>query len=78
MPEVFSATAFALDPGEISQPVVSPFGVHLIKCLAIKPGEQTWQDVRGDLYQAVSRYLFRWAAERQRPLATIEIAPAYQ
>jgi parvulin-like peptidyl-prolyl isomerase len=72
MPESFSAVAFALEAGQISPPVVSSFGVHLIQCLQIVPGDKTWQQVRGDLHEAVSGYLFRWAADRQRPHATIE------
>ncbi|MCL4201279.1 MAG: peptidylprolyl isomerase [Pirellulaceae bacterium] len=72
MPEPFSAAAFALEAGQVSPPVVSVFGVHLIQCQQIVPGDKTWQQVRGDLHQAVSRYLFRWAADRQRPHARIE------
>jgi len=73
MPEAFSAAAFDLEAGQVSEPVVSPFGVHLIQCLEILPGDKTWKDARDDLHGAVTRYLFRWAADRQRPQATIEI-----
>jgi parvulin-like peptidyl-prolyl isomerase len=73
MPEAFSAAAFDLDVGQLSPPVVTTFGVHLIQCIEIIPGDKTWQQVRAELYQAVSQHLYRWAAERQRNRATIEI-----
>jgi len=73
MPEPFSQAAFALDKGQTSQPVVSPVGVHLIQCAEIKPGKNTWQDVRTKLVPAVTLYLFEWVADQQRPNATIEI-----
>ncbi len=74
MSEDFSKTAFALKPGEISEPLVSPFGIHLIAVLAAKPGQRTWQDAAGELRPAVTLYLFRWIAEQQRPQAKIEYA----
>ena len=73
MPEAFGQAAFALEPGAISPPVVTEAGVHLIQCVEIKPGSRTWQEVRGELEPTVTRYLFRWAADRQRPQARIEI-----
>jgi len=76
MPEAFTEAAFALEPGTISPPVVTASGVHLIQCLEVKPGTQRWQDVRADLELAVTRHLFRWAADRQRPHAKIEIRRA--
>lgn len=76
MPESFSQAAFALEPEAISPCVITPFGVHLIQCLEIKPGTKRWQDVRDELEPAVTQHLFRWAADRQRPLAKIEIGDA--
>jgi parvulin-like peptidyl-prolyl isomerase len=78
MPEAFSQAAFALEPETISPPVVTEAGVHLIQCLEIKPGSLGWQDVRAELEPAVTRHLFRWAADRQRPHAKIEVHDAKQ
>ncbi len=76
MPEEFSAAAFALEVGEVSPPVVTGFGVHLIKCLEVKPGKKRWPDVRRELEPAAGRFLFRWIADRERPGATIEYTGA--
>jgi parvulin-like peptidyl-prolyl isomerase len=76
MPEPFSAAAFALKEGEVSQPVVTPFGVHLLRVLETKAGQTAWEDVRGDLEQAVATYLFAWAAGQQRPHSQIEFTGA--
>lgn len=72
MPESFSAAAFALQPGKISQPVETTFGVHLITCLEVKPGTRTWQDAADELRPAIIRYLFRWIADKERPTAQLE------
>ncbi len=72
MPEPFSKVAFDLKEGEVSQPVVSPFGVHLIQCLEVKPGQRRWQDVRTELEEGVTQYLFEWVVKRQRSNAQIE------
>ena len=74
MPEDFSRAAFALKVGEMSQPLVSPFGVHLIAVLEAKPGQKTWQDAAGELRPAVTLYLFRWIANQERAKAKIEYA----
>ena len=72
MPEAFTRAAFALEPGEVSPPVITTAGVHLIQCLQVKPGTKRWQDARAELEAAVTRHLFRWAADQQRPRAKIE------
>jgi parvulin-like peptidyl-prolyl isomerase len=72
MPEEFSAAAFALQAGEVSQPVTTKFGVHLIQVLEIKPGEKTAEDVATILRPAVTRYVFAWLADKDRETAKIE------
>lgn len=72
MPENFSAAAFALAEGDVSPPVETTFGVHLIQCLEVKAGQRTWQEATEELRPAVIRYLFRWLADKERPEAKIE------
>jgi parvulin-like peptidyl-prolyl isomerase len=74
MADAFSQAAFALKQGEISQPVATPFGIHLIKVTDIKPGKKTWQDVRDELQPALSEFLLRKLINEQVGNATLEFA----
>lgn len=72
MIEPFAQAAFALEPGEISQPVLTPFGVHLIKTTDAKPGKETWQAARKQLEADAARDLFTKLGEQERSTAKIE------
>jgi peptidyl-prolyl cis-trans isomerase C len=75
MAEQFSKAAFALKPGEVSQPVSTPFGIHLIKVTDVKPGKKTWQDERDALQQSMSNFLFSQVLKKQLDKATLEFSP---
>jgi parvulin-like peptidyl-prolyl isomerase len=77
MPEAFSKAALALDVGQVSPPVETSFGVHLITCLEVKRGERTWQEAREELRPAMTRYLFEWLQARRAKSAKIEYSAAY-
>lgn len=64
MPEEISATAFKLATGEISEPIVTPLGVHLVTVTEQKPGKKTWSDCREELHAAVTAYLLRYLREQ--------------
>jgi parvulin-like peptidyl-prolyl isomerase len=72
MVESFSRAAFSLKPGETSEPVITPFGVHLIHCTEIKPGQGTWSDARDELSRALADERFVQLAEAARAGAKIE------
>lgn len=78
MPEEFSTAAFALEAGQVSVPVRTKVGVHLIRCLEIQPGKKTWVDVRPELETAVAKYLFQWTADQERDRAKIQRTGAVQ
>jgi parvulin-like peptidyl-prolyl isomerase len=78
MPESFAAAAFKLDVKQVSPPVQTAFGVHLIQLLEVKPGKRTWQEARAELEPAMTQYLFQYLADQERSKTKIEyteIAP---
>lgn len=72
MVEDFSAAAFRLQQGEISPPVITPFGVHLITVTDEKPGSVGWADVREKLFVGAQNELFRELAAELRKTAKID------
>lgn len=76
MEEAFSQAAFALEQGEVSRPVQTSFGVHLIQCTGIRPGAREWTDCREELRLAVSRELFDRLAREERAAAKVEFSSA--
>lgn len=56
MVPAFEAVAFSLKPGEISDPVRTDFGYHLIKCEAREEaGVRTFEDVKEEILQRLAR-----------------------
>ena len=76
MPEAFSRALFALQAGEVSQPVVSPYGVHLIECTGVEPGDKTWRQASRALAEAITRELFDEVSGAERKSANIEYTGA--
>ncbi len=66
MPESFSKAAFLLEPGQISLPIRTEFGVHLIRCEVVEPGTAAWERVEPAVRRHSTQYLFDWIVERQR------------
>jgi parvulin-like peptidyl-prolyl isomerase len=73
MPEAFSRAAFAVEKGQVSEPVRSAAGVHLITVLDAKPGMKSAKQAEAELRPAVTVYLFRWIADKERAKAKIEL-----
>ncbi len=72
MSEDFSRAAFALMAGEISEPTVTKFGVHLIHCQEVTPGKLGWHDVQEQLQKDVALQVFQELASDARQGARIE------
>lgn len=71
MPGSVTVAAFALKPGELSKPVVSSFGVHLIELLERRPGQLSAEDVRPQILERLSRIRWDETVASLRKSATI-------
>jgi parvulin-like peptidyl-prolyl isomerase len=72
MPEAFTRVVFPLKIGEVSQPFVTPFGVHLATVTALKVGDLSLEDVRGGVFKKLSQQLWNEIVQQQRAKAKIE------
>jgi parvulin-like peptidyl-prolyl isomerase len=72
MPADFADAAFALQVGEISNPVESPLGVHLIEVTDERPGQLSLEDVRPQIIERISQDLWKARIAQDRPQARIE------
>jgi PPIC-type PPIASE domain len=72
LPEPVVRAAFALKVDEISEPVVSTFGVHLIQVTERQPGDLSLEDVRPVIVERLSEQLWAETIERERTSAKIE------
>jgi parvulin-like peptidyl-prolyl isomerase len=72
MPKSFSIAAFKLSAGEISQPVTTKFGIHLVRCLEVKPGKLGWRDRLDEVKKSATRELFDAVVAKHRPKVNIE------
>jgi peptidyl-prolyl cis-trans isomerase C len=76
MVEPFAAAAFAMKPGQISDPVQTPFGLHLILVTARKTGQATkFEDVKEVVREAYSNKLRDSLVAQQRKTAKIVVTP---
>jgi parvulin-like peptidyl-prolyl isomerase len=72
MAEEFSKTAFALGKGEISKPVATTYGTHLIRVTEIKPGSVQWTEVIPKIKDRAAADLFQKIADKELETAVIE------
>ena len=72
MDEAFCRVAFALERGEVSEPVRTRFGVHLIRCDDVRPGDKQLDDVRKEVEEALARELLEKLAVIERKRVAVE------
>ena len=73
LPESLSKAAFDLKASEISAPVVTNIGVHLMICDQIFPGQKTREETAQEVRRAAIRYLFDWVVMQRKGEHTIKV-----
>ena len=73
MVEPFAKAAFNLKKGEISEPVATQFGIHLIQITDRKPGTDQLADVRDKVKSFMTRHLWETIATQGQKDAKISI-----
>lgn len=72
MSDEFAKVAFALDKDKLSKPVVSPFGVHLIRVTDIRPGNKRWAELAEQMKGPAATDLFDKMAAKEMQGAKVE------
>ena len=74
MVEGFARVAFALKPYQLSDPVTTEFGVHLIMTVDVKPGKDVkFEDVRPFVQEVYGERLREAILNTYKPKSKIEI-----
>jgi len=68
----FSDAAFGMTPGQMSQPIETEFGVHLIEVTEVKPSEGKFEDAKDAVRRALIRQLLEKTAAEQRKVTKAE------
>lgn len=72
MPIALTQRIFPLKAGEISEPFQSPFGVHIVQLNKKHPGQFSLEDVRGEIFNTLSRLLWDSTIQKLRSTAKIK------
>jgi peptidyl-prolyl cis-trans isomerase C len=75
--ESFSKAAFALKPFQMSDPVLTEYGYHLILCIDYKQGvERNYDEIKEIVKDVYAEKMREAIVARMKPTAKISIAPA--
>ena len=76
MVETFAKASFALQRGELSNPVVTPFGVHIIRLDDVQPGTKAFKDVVDEVRRIAGSERFHELARSERERVEVRYAGA--
>ena len=76
--EEFAHACFELEPGEVSRPILTPYGVHLITLLDVDEGSAGPEQLRPQLERLAAQDEIRRLLEECRGRTTVTIEPGYE
>jgi parvulin-like peptidyl-prolyl isomerase len=74
--EAFGKVALDLEPGDVSEPVLTEAGVHLVTCSEIRPGTKTFTEVAPAVQSDLAQQVLRELAAEAREKAKVEFTGA--
>ena len=77
MIEDFNRPAFELEPNQVSEPIVTPFGVHLITVTEVKAGKKSFTEARNEVVQTFMPVLFETVLKRELEQAKVEFSDGF-
>jgi peptidyl-prolyl cis-trans isomerase C len=75
MVDAFTKPVFAIAKGDVSKPLVTPFGVHLVKVTGVEPGAIGLDAVRPKIEQLLGTKLIRDLVAKARAATMITYVP---
>ncbi|WP_417850357.1 peptidylprolyl isomerase [Thalassoglobus sp.] len=72
--EPIAAAAFETQPGKISEPFRSPYGLHIVMVHERNDGDHSLEDARAQVVKALSKTLWDEQVARERKNARIQIS----
>ncbi len=75
MVEAFTKSVFALAKGDVSKPIMTPFGVHLVKVIDVEPGRIGLDAIRPGLEKMMAAQLVRELLAKARASTPVTYTP---
>lgn len=72
MPTSITQIAFSLKKNELSQPFLTPYGVHLIQITDERPGQLSLEDARPELFKQLAKEHWKTIIKQSRSTAKIK------
>ncbi|MEZ6094966.1 MAG: peptidylprolyl isomerase [Pirellulaceae bacterium] len=77
MPPDFTDYVMDLNPGDLTEPFQTIFGIHLVKCIEIQVGTKQFDDARKQVFEDLAENVFKTTSEELRPSVEVQYNDQY-